>query len=504
MMDQRRLLLLAALVVCGAVLAQAMQPVATSAPQAVQPNVDEKDTETGSTTTPLKAKSKKRVYEFEDTDEYVYLVCVRKLLKGPKKFCEKPEIQAIVGELSKVPAPKKMPKKAVFKSHSNGEATQRAHRLKKIRRARVEAQELQEEATLVGSSATINRGLSSSDVAKAAKAFFAKHTDLLTKAKAVLASSSDDATTTSKGVSGARALQGEISLIEQRTTMRTAERMTTPYRNPWKDGIVPYEFEGVGPTEKPALYGLFLEAMWKYQNNTCVRFEPRQADSPHYVVLAGGPDAEGSFSDGAGNESTRVQIGEGMTDSIVVEHEFGHLLGLLHTNKRQDRDGYVIIDRTKCDNNFRKYVKREGEFQLECQDSYQWYRQRNRFRLSGGFLDTFKDADADDIKSAFDTFDAAMTQSLRAARADVVAAQTKVDGLWNLGPINRGKRRKARQELLDAQNMVQLWEHDLALWDKIKRDDMQTCLDGWFEQYDEADHGGKVQLSATGSNQQQP
>jgi len=128
------------------------------------------------------------------------------------------------------------------------------------------------------------------------------------------------------------------------------ERRPNP-RNQWDDvnNKIPYYFKNVINSDKRTV----LSAMKKVEENTCITFremtdqEEIKAQN-HRLLIQGfnGRCTGGSVAAFYGMEVVLELKGQGCPKGLVL-HELGHVLGLMHTHKRYDRDEYITVD-TGC------------------------------------------------------------------------------------------------------------------------------------------------------------
>jgi len=119
-------------------------------------------------------------------------------------------------------------------------------------------------------------------------------------------------------------------------------------RNQWDDvgNNIPYYFNNVPDDDKQTV----RSQMKKIEQNTCIRFREMTTRSQirsenHRLKIQG---HRGRCTGGAvgGRSSMEVPLflyGRGCSKGLVL-HELGHVLGLMHTQKRWDRDQYLNVD----------------------------------------------------------------------------------------------------------------------------------------------------------------
>jgi len=132
------------------------------------------------------------------------------------------------------------------------------------------------------------------------------------------------------------------------------ERELNP-RNDWKDtgNNIPYYFTKVNENDRQTV----RSAMKKIEENTCIRFremtnqEEINAENHklkiHTINIGSGCMSGGVIHGiGPGKEVDFEFDGEGCDFGLAL-HELGHVLGLMHTQKRWDRDQYMNVN-TDC------------------------------------------------------------------------------------------------------------------------------------------------------------
>jgi hypothetical protein len=121
----------------------------------------------------------------------------------------------------------------------------------------------------------------------------------------------------------------------------------------WNGGKIPYFFKGrVTSNDKRVFY----DAMKQIEDKTCFKFEEnsREPREHHLEISVGSPScASRGFSAGVGVKSfTKVTLQSSyqLADSSRcnwqggILHELMHVLGVMHTQKRKDRDQHITIN----------------------------------------------------------------------------------------------------------------------------------------------------------------
>jgi|ERR1712098_33469 len=127
-------------------------------------------------------------------------------------------------------------------------------------------------------------------------------------------------------------------------------------RNKWDDvgNIIPYYFKHsvIDPDRRNV-----QAQMKKIEDNTCIRF--REMTDQKEINAANHSLMIEQFGNGMPCDSAWVEVGDSYgwkvplrmlgerCDEGLMLHELGHVLGLMHTHKRHDRDEYLTVD-TSC------------------------------------------------------------------------------------------------------------------------------------------------------------
>lgn len=108
----------------------------------------------------------------------------------------------------------------------------------------------------------------------------------------------------------------------------------------WKDGVVPYYFDGTFPSETKELVH---EVVKYFEAHTCVKFKEVDSNaSGDKVKFFKGTGCNSSVGD-AHNSQLEISLGENCDRKGIIMHEMMHTLGFYHEQSRPDRDQYVTI-----------------------------------------------------------------------------------------------------------------------------------------------------------------
>merc|ERR1711872_282 len=136
-------------------------------------------------------------------------------------------------------------------------------------------------------------------------------------------------------------------LPEDRSPDGAFERRPNP-RNQWDDvgNKIPYYFNNVPDNDKQTV----RSAMKKIEQNTCISFREMTTQSQiqaenHRLVIRG---FSGRCTGGSVGAHDRMEVdlnlyGRGCPTGLAL-HELGHVLGLMHTQKRHDRNDWLTVD----------------------------------------------------------------------------------------------------------------------------------------------------------------
>jgi len=155
-------------------------------------------------------------------------------------------------------------------------------------------------------------------------------------------------------------LNGTLYTVFTRNAVKNAHEL-------WPGGVVPYTFSTDEEVSEEARKVIF-EAMKVYEEKTCIRFKPLEAEDSHIRFIGGGGcySYVGKMSWGGAQE---VSIGSGCEILGTVLHELMHAVGFYHEQSRADRDEYVRINKDNIqpgkEGNFKKHdltvIKHLGE-----------------------------------------------------------------------------------------------------------------------------------------------
>merc|ERR1711892_1151456 len=111
----------------------------------------------------------------------------------------------------------------------------------------------------------------------------------------------------------------------------------------WPNAIVPYIVDASFTSNERAV---IAQGIRHVEDNSCIRFVPRDGDYDYLDIVPGAPDAgcyaQIPYYPGRG----RMEIGleqSGCVYMSVVVHELLHTLGVKHEQSRPDRDDYITI-----------------------------------------------------------------------------------------------------------------------------------------------------------------
>ena len=120
----------------------------------------------------------------------------------------------------------------------------------------------------------------------------------------------------------------------------------------WTNGAVYYSFDS---SVCRILQRLLVEAMTKWQNKTCLQFQPRDQETD-YIKFYSYPNEEYCTCNSVGRMGgeQEIKIGYSCESEGELLHIIGHVIGLWNEQARPDRDSYVqileenIVDGQEC------------------------------------------------------------------------------------------------------------------------------------------------------------
>ncbi|KAF8781682.1 astacin-like metalloprotease toxin 5 [Argiope bruennichi] len=124
-----------------------------------------------------------------------------------------------------------------------------------------------------------------------------------------------------------------LDISDDRNAVARDERL-------WPRGVIPYVFDpGLSSTVR---LQMVLKAMWKYGNQTCIRFVPRTREA-NYVRIYPGQGCHSQIGMTKSKSIQTLSLGKGCGYLGTVLHELGHAVGFYHEHSRSDRDKWIKI-----------------------------------------------------------------------------------------------------------------------------------------------------------------
>nr|SPP68601.1 Astacin/ShKT-like domain containing protein ASA58a [Colubraria reticulata] len=117
---------------------------------------------------------------------------------------------------------------------------------------------------------------------------------------------------------------------------RSSQRLLS---TPWTDGIIPYSIDSFFNVKQ---VNWIEDAMQAWEKFTCVRFRPRTALNTSFVTIRTGERCNAHLGMKGGERI--VELHPTCFWKGIIEHEFGHTLGLIHEHERENRDGYIKVN----------------------------------------------------------------------------------------------------------------------------------------------------------------
>jgi len=129
----------------------------------------------------------------------------------------------------------------------------------------------------------------------------------------------------------------------------------------WKNAQVYYEFEDVFNDAQKTQVFKALEAI---EQNSCIKFLPKEAGTVDYIKITGNPTGCHSRVGRAQGEQ-RLNLapnepGKGCFNLFKIAHEFMHALGFYHQQSAPNREQYVRIMRNNIKEGKLKNFKKKN------------------------------------------------------------------------------------------------------------------------------------------------
>ncbi|XP_046859272.1 LOW QUALITY PROTEIN: tolloid-like protein 1 [Xenia sp. Carnegie-2017] len=132
-------------------------------------------------------------------------------------------------------------------------------------------------------------------------------------------------------------------------------------RKLWERGVVPYIIEN-SILNRPLFKANLQRAMKEWRKYTCIKFRKRKTDRD-YVVFTHGIGCNADVGRKGGRQY--VSLGRGCSDTGVIIHELGHVVGFWHEQNRPDRSKYVDIMWNNIIPNFRYAFDRYSTYRID-------------------------------------------------------------------------------------------------------------------------------------------
>jgi hypothetical protein len=141
---------------------------------------------------------------------------------------------------------------------------------------------------------------------------------------------------------------------------------------PWPGGVIPYAFVGEFTSKQKELIQMAM-TRWQQASDNTIKFIPSEKNrGPIYYIIkkTSGELAVSSSTVGYYFIGNYVYLSDiGAKDLLIILHELGHCLGLVHEHQRPDRDKYVKVFFANIEKRYAHnyYIRSGGNFIYQYQ-----------------------------------------------------------------------------------------------------------------------------------------